>query len=73
MAVTPAGVPAGVSRPYQELAIMTQYTSPMVAGNVYSLHVGTRDDKCGAIASAMVAITANGAEVLCDSREALVE
>ena len=52
---------------------MTQYTSPMVAGNVYSLHVGTRDDKCGAIASAMVAITANGAEVLCDSREALVE
>lgn len=47
--------------------------SPMVAGNVYSLHVGTRDDKGGGIASAMVAITASGAEVLCDSRDALVE
>jgi Xaa-Pro aminopeptidase len=47
--------------------------SPMVAGNVYSLHVGTRDDKGGAIASAMVAITAKGAEVLCDSRDALTE
>ena len=45
--------------------------SPMVAGNVYSLHTGTRDDKGGGIASAMVAITANGAEVLCDSRDAL--
>ena len=47
--------------------------SPMVVGNVYSLHVGTRDDKGGGIASAMVAITKNGAEVLCDSRDSLVE
>ncbi|MFM9969121.1 MAG: M24 family metallopeptidase [Burkholderiales bacterium] len=47
--------------------------SPMVAGNVYSLHVGTRDEKGGSIASVMVAITANGAEVLCDSRDALVD
>ena len=45
--------------------------SPMVAGYVYSLHVGTRDDKGGAIASAMVAITAKGAEVLCESGDAL--
>ena len=47
--------------------------SPMVAGNVYSLHIGTRDDKGGALASAMVAITAKGAEVLCDSRDVLAE
>lgn len=47
--------------------------SPMVVGNVYSLHVGARDDQGGGIASAMVAITVNGAEVLCDSRDALVD
>jgi Xaa-Pro aminopeptidase len=33
-------------------------------GEVYALHAGARDDAGGAIASAMIAITANGAEVL---------
>ena len=47
--------------------------SPMVAGNVYSIHAGTRDDKGGAIASAMIAITPKGAEVLCQSADALEE
>ena len=47
--------------------------SPMVAGNVYSIHTGTRDDKGGAIASAMIAITPKGAEVLCESADALKE
>jgi len=45
--------------------------TPMAAGNVYSLHVGTRDDKGGAISSAMVVITPKGAEVLCESADAL--
>jgi Xaa-Pro aminopeptidase len=45
--------------------------APMEVGNVYSLHVGTRDDKGGAIASAMIAVTAKGAEVLCSSDDAL--
>jgi Xaa-Pro aminopeptidase len=34
------------------------------AGDVYALHVGTSDAQAGAVASAMVAITANGCEVL---------
>jgi Xaa-Pro aminopeptidase len=34
------------------------------AGDVYALHVGARDQQTGAIASAMVAITANGCELL---------
>jgi Xaa-Pro aminopeptidase len=33
-------------------------------GDVYALHVGTSDAQAGAVASAMVAITANGCEVL---------
>jgi Xaa-Pro aminopeptidase len=39
-------------------------------GSVYALHVGTADPAAGgAIASAMVAITTGGAELLCRSRE----
>jgi Xaa-Pro aminopeptidase len=34
------------------------------AGDVYALHVGTSDPRGGAVASAMVAITTNGCEVL---------
>ena len=34
------------------------------AGDIYALHVGTRDGQGGAIASAMVAITPRGCEVL---------
>ncbi len=33
-------------------------------GEIYALHAGARDDAGGAIASAMIAITANGADVL---------
>jgi Xaa-Pro aminopeptidase len=36
----------------------------LVAGDVYALHVGACDPQAGAVASAMVAITPNGCEVL---------
>jgi Xaa-Pro aminopeptidase len=36
----------------------------LAAGDVYALHVGTTDPSGGAIASAMVAITPKGCEVL---------
>jgi len=36
----------------------------LAAGEVYGLHVGARDAQGGAVASAMVAITAQGCEVL---------
>jgi Xaa-Pro aminopeptidase len=36
----------------------------LAAGDVYALHVGARDPQAGAVASAMVAITPNGCEVL---------
>jgi hypothetical protein len=36
----------------------------LVAGDVYALHVGACDPQAGAVASAMVAITPTGCEVL---------
>ena len=45
---------------------------PVAAGDVYALHVGTRvPGHCGALASAIVAVTAKGPEVLCSSEDAL--
>ncbi|OGA96799.1 MAG: hypothetical protein A3G27_11795 [Betaproteobacteria bacterium RIFCSPLOWO2_12_FULL_66_14] len=41
------------------------------APNVYALHVGTCDAERGALASAMVAVTAKGVELLCSSEDAL--
>lgn len=44
---------------------------PLATGAVYAIHVGTRDSAGGALASAMVAITANGPEILSSSEEVL--
>jgi Xaa-Pro aminopeptidase len=38
-------------------------------GDIYALHVGTRDQRAGAIASAMVAITSTGCELLMRASE----
>jgi Xaa-Pro aminopeptidase len=41
----------------------------LAAGDVYALHVGTSDPQAGAVASAMVAITPKGCEVLVRSSD----
>ena len=44
---------------------------PVVVGDVYALHIGVREPAGGgALASAMVAVTANGPEILCGSQDA---
>ncbi len=43
---------------------------PVARGDVYALHAGAREEG-GALASAVVAVTAKGAEVLCSSEDAL--
>jgi Xaa-Pro aminopeptidase len=45
---------------------------PVVAGDVYALHVGVREpDGSGALVSALVAVTTKGPEILCSSDDAL--
>jgi Xaa-Pro aminopeptidase len=43
----------------------------VVAGDVYAIHVGVREPDGGALASAMVAVTAKGPQLLCSSEDAL--
>ncbi|MCC6475091.1 MAG: M24 family metallopeptidase [Burkholderiales bacterium] len=51
--------------------LTAESAAPMTPGSVYSLHVGLRDEKGGALASAMVVVGARGIEVLCESKDAL--